>query len=193
MQAMNYMTTQENYSTFNFTNVMQANLPTMLPYTTTFLENYPIALPVQEFSPNATCISNSSTSDEAYISDHQPNIIDERKKRRMISNRESARRSRMRKQKHFDELWSQVARFQKENQSLIDKLSHMSESYDKVIQENVCLKEENSDLRRMVVDLQMSDSCNFFTDLEDIPSNAANYFRAESSSLSNSSSANLLD
>ena len=73
----------------------------------------------------------------------------------MISNRESARRSRMRKQKHLDELWSQVVRLRNENHNLIDKLNHVSESHERVLQENACLKEEASDLRQMLASLQI--------------------------------------
>ncbi|RYR56417.1 hypothetical protein Ahy_A05g022123 isoform D [Arachis hypogaea] len=71
----------------------------------------------------------------------------------MISNRESARRSRMRKQKHLDELWSQVVRLRSENHNLIDKLNNMSESHDRVLQENARLKEEASDLRQMIAEI----------------------------------------
>lgn len=76
----------------------------------------------------------------------------------MISNRESARRSRMRKQKHLDELWSQVVRLRNENHNLIDKLNHVSESHDKVVQENARLKEEASDLQQLLADLKISSS-----------------------------------
>ncbi|XP_057765633.1 basic leucine zipper 43 [Salvia miltiorrhiza] len=125
-------------------------------------------------SPNST---SNSTSDEA--DDQQ--AIDERKQRRMISNRESARRSRMRKQRHLDELWSQVLRLRTENHSLIEKLNHVSESHDRVVQENAKLKEEASDLRQMLTDIQISNSYAIFRDLDDIPCNTA-YLRAESSS-----------
>lgn len=74
----------------------------------------------------------------------------------MISNRESARRSRMRKQKHLDELWSQVVRLRNENHGLIDRLNHVSECHHRVVQENAKLKEEAADLRRMLTDLQIS-------------------------------------
>lgn len=132
---------------------------------------------------DSSCISNNSTSDEA--EDHHLGIdMDERKRRRMISNRESARRSRMRKQRHLDELWSQVVRLRTENHNLIDKLNQVSESHERVVEENVRLKEEASDLRRMMVDLQFSNSYSIFKDLEDIiPCNTA-HLRAESSSLS---------
>ncbi|ESQ32937.1 hypothetical protein EUTSA_v10005000mg [Eutrema salsugineum] len=108
------------------------------------------------YSSSSTCqdlmMSNNSASDE----DHNQNIIilDERKQRRMLSNRESARRSRMRKQRHLDELWSQVIRLRNENNCLIDKLNRVSETQDSVLKENSKLKEEAFDLRRLVCELK---------------------------------------
>ncbi|KAL7232133.1 hypothetical protein ACSBR2_010200 [Camellia fascicularis] len=108
----------------------------------------------QEFNSQSTCFSSNSTSDEA--DEQQLSLINERKQRRMISNRESARRSRMRKQKHLDELWSQVLWLRNENHQLIDKLNHASESHDKILQENTQLKEETSELRQMLTDMQLN-------------------------------------
>ncbi|KAF3970193.1 hypothetical protein ACB098_03G104900 [Castanea mollissima] len=121
----------------------------------------PISIPASfgmmkshEFTSQSSCLSNNSTSDEA-DEEHQLSIIDERKQRRMISNRESARRSRMRKQKHLDELWSQVLRLRTENHTLIDKLNRVTESHEQVLQENARLKEEAVDLRQMLTELQI--------------------------------------
>ncbi|KAK7309933.1 hypothetical protein RJT34_07075 [Clitoria ternatea] len=127
----------------------------------------------QFVAPPSSCLSSNSTSDEA--DEIQFNIIDERKHRRMISNRESARRSRMRKQKHLDELWSQVVRLRTENHNLIDKLNHVSESHDRVLQENARLKEEASDLRQMLADMQIGTSpfpCSI-ADFDDLPCNTS--------------------
>ncbi|KAJ4960258.1 hypothetical protein NE237_020168 [Protea cynaroides] len=145
--------------------------------------------PVHEFTPQSSCVSNNSTSDEA--EENQLSIIDERKQRRMISNRESARRSRMRKQKHLDELWSQVMRLRNENRQLIDKLNHVSECHDQVLQENARLREETSDLRRMLNNQQLDSSYATLGDLEEIPCNTA-HLRAESSNHSITSSMDLL-
>ncbi|KAL3636525.1 hypothetical protein CASFOL_018824 [Castilleja foliolosa] len=102
-----------------------------------------------------TSLSSNSTSDEA---DEQQLsiIINERKQRRMISNRESARRSRMRKQKQLDELWSQVVWLRNENRMMMDKLNHVSESHHRAVQENTKLKEDVLELRRMLSDMQIS-------------------------------------
>ncbi|XP_054790069.1 basic leucine zipper 43-like [Prosopis cineraria] len=113
-------------------------------------------VPPLPLASSSCCLSSNSTSDEA--DEIQLSIIDERRQRRMISNRESARRSRMRKQKHLDELWSQVVRLRNENHNLIDKLNHVSESHDRVLQENARLKEEASDLRQLLADLKISSS-----------------------------------
>ncbi|KAL4347022.1 hypothetical protein GQ457_17G015200 [Hibiscus cannabinus] len=136
---------------------------------------------------------SSSTSDEA--EEHQLSMIaDERKKRRMISNRESARRSRMRKQKHLDELWSQVIRLQNENQSLTAKLNHVSECHDQVVRENARLKQEASELRRMAIDAGIGSPFSLaLTELEEVPCNTA-YLRAEPSQpTTNQSIANSVD
>ncbi|XP_010558536.1 PREDICTED: basic leucine zipper 43-like [Tarenaya hassleriana] len=129
--------------------------------------NFSIHPQVQELNLQSPCFSNNSTSDEA--DEQQVSIIiNERKQRRMISNRESARRSRMRKQRHLDELLSQVAWLRKENHQLIDKLNQVSESHDRVLQENTQLKEETSELRQLVSTMKLRSQYSYF---EDFPSN----------------------
>ncbi|KAK4423647.1 Basic leucine zipper 43 [Sesamum alatum] len=170
MNMNNYFNQDNNPSIFpaNF-RFIHTNLPPF--HFSTFLSanNLQTSLSIPDLAPNSSCISNNSTSDDA--EEHQVmSIIDERKQRRMISNRESARRSRMRKQRHLDELWSQVLRLRTANHNLIDRLNHVSESHDKVVQENVRLKEEASDLRRMLTDLQVNSSYStVLRDLEQIP------------------------
>ncbi|XP_021755873.1 basic leucine zipper 43-like [Chenopodium quinoa] len=140
-------------------------------------------------SSSPVYMSSNSTSDESDEIQQTNKIIDERRQRRMISNRESARRSRMRKQRHLDELWSQVIRLRNENSNLIDKLNHVTESHDKILQENVRLKEEATDLRQMISSMQLATTFNGLRDLEDVPCNTA-HLRAESSNQSSIISSN---
>ncbi|GAB2300115.1 hypothetical protein Dimus_034154 [Dionaea muscipula] len=128
---------------------------------------------VQDHNPQPSSLSSNSTSDEADEQQQQQHIINERKHRRMLSNRESARRSRMRKQRHLDELWSQVVWLRNENHQLMDKLSHATESHDRVLKENNLLKEQTSDLRQLLTDLQLNTTYSGLRDLEDI-ANALN-------------------
>ncbi|KAJ6926714.1 basic leucine zipper 43-like [Populus alba x Populus x berolinensis] len=137
----------------------------------------------------ASCLSSHSTSDEA--DEQQLSLINERKQRRMISNRESARRSRMRKQKHLDELWSQVVWLRNENHQLVDKVNRVSECHDQVVQENNQLKEEISELRHVLTDMQLGSPYPSLKGLEDITCDTA-YLRAESSNQSITSSSDLL-
>lgn len=149
---MNYLLNTPNQSPF----FIQNTSPDFNFYTNT-------PLPIYEFPPNSSCNSTSDEAEEHNVT----RVIDERRQRRMISNRESARRSRMRKQRHLDELWSQVLRLRNENHSLIDKLNQVSESHDKVVQENTKLKEETSDLRQMLTDAQISSSYSILRELEE--------------------------
>ncbi|EOA34537.1 hypothetical protein CARUB_v10022082mg [Capsella rubella] len=81
---------------------------------------------------------------------------DERKRRRKVSNRESARRSRMRKRRHMDELWSMLVQLINENKTLVDELNGVREGYEKVIEENTKLREENSKFRKMIGEIGLS-------------------------------------
>ncbi|KAI3872426.1 hypothetical protein MKX03_029063 [Papaver bracteatum] len=148
-------------------------------------QNFPT---VYEFGPQFSCLSNtSSASDEA--EELQLRVIDERKRRRMISNRESARRSRMRKQKHLDELWSQVVRLRNENRELINKLNHVLECHENILQENTHLRKDASELRTKLAEMQQLDKpCKA---LREVPCNTA-HLRAESSTQSITSSMDLL-
>ncbi|KAK9161727.1 hypothetical protein Syun_008068 [Stephania yunnanensis] len=73
-------------------------------------------------------------------------VADERKKRRMISNRESARRSRMRKQQHLDDLINQAAQIQRENGEIAKRVSATTEMFLKVDSENSILRAQVGEL-----------------------------------------------
>ncbi|KVI10694.1 Basic-leucine zipper domain-containing protein [Cynara cardunculus var. scolymus] len=72
--------------------------------------------------------------------------IDDRKKRRMVSNRESARRSRMRKQKHLDDLMTQLSQLRKENNQIISSISMTTQHYMTVEAENSVLGAQVAEL-----------------------------------------------
>ncbi|KAL2531745.1 basic leucine-zipper 5 [Abeliophyllum distichum] len=78
-----------------------------------------------------------TVSDKTYRSGDP---IDERKRRRMISNRESARRSRMRKQKDLENLSNKVNRFKIGNRELMNRLRL-------VVYQDQILRRENDNLR----------------------------------------------
>ena len=70
--------------------------------------------------------------------------------RRMLSNRESARRSRRRKQAHLGELQAQVGQLQQENQDLLKKLHSLHLSFNEVMRRNQVVKETMAILRAQI-------------------------------------------
>ncbi|KAK4434334.1 Basic leucine zipper 4 [Sesamum alatum] len=69
--------------------------------------------------PSINSTSSSETNRSLYS-------LEERKRRRMISNRESARRSRWRKKKHIENLTSEANRLNIENRELKNRLCMMA-------------------------------------------------------------------
>ncbi|KAJ4838951.1 hypothetical protein Tsubulata_038137 [Turnera subulata] len=107
------------------------------------------------FQSSPTCSQNSG-SDGSNPAVHSEE--DDRKRRRMISNRESARRSRWRKKRHLENLTEQVNRLQLENQELKNRLgSVLNRSHvlctenNQLLAESVALQARLSDLRRVLV------------------------------------------
>ncbi|KAG9130171.1 hypothetical protein Leryth_018771 [Lithospermum erythrorhizon] len=73
-------------------------------------------------------------------------VMDQRKRKRMISNRESARRSRMRKQKHLDDLMTQIAQLRKQNSEIINNISVTTQHYLHFDAENSILTAQAAEL-----------------------------------------------
>ncbi|GAB4830575.1 bZIP transcription factor 53 [Ancistrocladus abbreviatus] len=85
-------------------------------------------------------VSSGSEEDPRYAN------MDERKRKRMISNRESARRSRMRKQQHLDDLVKEVTKLQSENAKLMKSINESTQYY-------IGVESENNVLRAQVMEL----------------------------------------
>lgn len=75
---------------------------------------------------------------------------DAKRARRMLSNRESARRSRRRKQAHLTELETQVSQLRGENSSLLERFSDISHKYNEAAVDNRVLKADVETLRAKV-------------------------------------------
>ncbi|KAJ0981834.1 hypothetical protein J5N97_010089 [Dioscorea zingiberensis] len=79
---------------------------------------------------------------------------EDRRLRRKISNRESARRSRMRKQRHLEDLRIQANRLRSENRELASRLGTVSQHCLLFRRENDRLLEEASALRLRLSDIR---------------------------------------
>ncbi|XVE67006.1 hypothetical protein DITRI_Ditri08aG0125500 [Diplodiscus trichospermus] len=91
-------------------------------------------------SGSPTLIQNSGSEEDLQA------LMNERKRKRMISNRESARRSRMRKQKHLDDLMAQLTQLQKENNQIITRINITTQHYLNVEAENSVLRAQANEL-----------------------------------------------
>lgn len=108
--------------------------------------------------PNEPNKSNQNHANSNCSSD-DPNpitvsMIDDRKRRRMISNRESARRSRMRKQRHLENLRYQVNKLKIENRELTNRLRLVLYHCNTVRRDNEQLRYEHSMLRQKLSNIR---------------------------------------
>lgn len=74
--------------------------------------------------------------------DDNPEMAEIRRQRRMLSNRESARRSRRRKLDHVAQLEGQIATLQREQTLLLERYRQSEEARETVFRENSVLKKE---------------------------------------------------
>ncbi|KAG5061274.1 hypothetical protein AAZX31_01G182800 [Glycine max] len=100
--------------------------------------------------PNRTHAEEKLASDE---SNRVASIMEERKRRRMISNRESARRSRVRKQRHLENLRNQVNLFRVENRELNNGLQFLLHHGNRLRTENEWLRSERALLRQKLANI----------------------------------------
>jgi len=97
-------------------------------------------------SGNSSCAKFQSSGSEG-------DLQDQRKNKRKQSNRESARRSRMRKQSHLEDLTSQVSQLTKENGEILTNINITTQRYLNVETENSVLKAQMGELSQRLSSL----------------------------------------
>jgi hypothetical protein len=90
--------------------------------------------------------SSGSTQLQNSGSEEQVVLVDQRKRKRMLSNRESARRSRMRKQKYLGDLMAQVAQLRTDNNQILTTINVTTQHYFNVEAENSILRAQMMEL-----------------------------------------------
>ncbi|CAM0947166.1 unnamed protein product [Alopecurus aequalis] len=86
-------------------------------------------------------------------------VMEQRRAKRMLSNRESARRSRMRKQRHLDDLASQAAHLRRENAHVAAALGLTARGLLAVDAENAVLRTQAAELSARLSSLQEIVAC----------------------------------
>ncbi|KAK4282562.1 hypothetical protein QN277_013923 [Acacia crassicarpa] len=78
--------------------------------------------------------------------DPRSDVMDERKRKRMQSNRESARRSRMKKQKQLEDLTNEISRLQSANSLLVQNIKEKEDAYNEIESNNTVLTAQTMEL-----------------------------------------------
>ncbi|KAJ9567470.1 hypothetical protein OSB04_003436 [Centaurea solstitialis] len=86
---------------------------------------------------NSSQIQNSGSEED---------LVDQRKRKRMQSNRESARRSRVRKQKHLNDLTDQINQMKKDNAQISSTISVTTQQFVHVEAENSVIRAQIGEL-----------------------------------------------
>ncbi|XP_023544422.1 basic leucine zipper 63-like [Cucurbita pepo subsp. pepo] len=107
--------------------------------------------PVISSSSSENRVEPEAMDPDAREPDRKVEMIDERKRRRMESNRESARRSRARKQKHLENLRNLVNKLIVENRELSKQLRFTVSQLNRVRTENDHLQTEHTILRQKLL------------------------------------------
>ncbi|KAJ4758296.1 Basic-leucine zipper (bZIP) transcription factor family protein [Rhynchospora pubera] len=91
--------------------------------------------------------SDGESIEEAGPCEQSGGVVDIKRMRRMVSNRESARRSRKRKQAHLADLEQQVDQLRGENSSLFKNLTDANHQFSTAVTDNRILKSDVEALR----------------------------------------------
>lgn len=103
--------------------------------------------------------NSSGCSPQMQKSGSEEGLVDQRKRKRMESNRESARRSRMRKQKHTDDLMAVVAQLKDENSRMMNTMSITTQQCLIVEAENSILSAQMGELSQRLESLNNILNC----------------------------------
>ncbi|CAL9114852.1 unnamed protein product, partial [Musa textilis] len=103
--------------------------------------------------------SSSDSSDSESASDTARSrqsllAVNERTQKRKLSNRESARRSRMRKQQHLQELTSDETRLKLENGKILERVERLAQGHQWLESENAVLRAEVAELAETLRSLE---------------------------------------
>ncbi|CAL9125635.1 unnamed protein product [Musa acuminata var. zebrina] len=101
-------------------------------------------------SGSTTHLSDDDELEEEADTTKNADGVHMKRMKRMLSNRESARRSRRRKQEHLNELEAQVSQLRDENSSLLKRLTNMNEKYNEAAADNRVLKADVETLKAKV-------------------------------------------
>ncbi|KAG2254345.1 hypothetical protein Bca4012_057932 [Brassica carinata] len=103
------------------------------------------------WSPVLTTSLPNSGSESDLL--QQRDLMNERRRKRLESNRESARRSRMKKREHLDDLKAQLAQLRKANRQTAAELTVTTEHYVKIDAENSVMRARVTELNHRLSSL----------------------------------------
>ncbi|XVF22095.1 hypothetical protein REPUB_Repub12eG0144200 [Reevesia pubescens] len=117
----------------------------------------------------------ASVQKPASSSDSDPRCanMDEKKRKRMQSNRESARRSRMKKQQQLEDLVNEVSTLQRENGQFSERINFTTQRYIEMESANNVLRAQAMELterlRSLNSMLHIVEEVGFAVDIPEIP------------------------